>query len=167
MLKKKQPHEEEVDNKKNICNMKSKQCNKDILQENQRLNKIVKEQTHIIKELQEEREKLKNEIFNLNDDVINSLRQERDDFLESKFMYQDKARKYEQIISEMEDERAVLKSKILAYEKLEASAKLDEYLDVTENKKNRYMWSISQFQLKKRRVTILKILPRSLTRVLT
>ena len=53
-----------------------------VLQENIRLKRIVAEQSHIIEQLKEDKEKLKKEIFDLNDDVINSLRQERDDFLE-------------------------------------------------------------------------------------
>ena len=56
-----------------------------VLQEN--IKRIVAEQSHIIEQLKEDKEKLKKEIFNLNDDVINSLRQERDDFLESKQIY--------------------------------------------------------------------------------
>ena len=78
---------------------------KEILAENDRLRGTVNELTRIIKEMKEERGKLKNEISNLHDDVINSLVVERDEILESKFLYMDKLKESQRRIQEMEEER--------------------------------------------------------------
>ena len=64
-----------------------------ILAENSTLRKRVvrvKELMRVIKKMEVERVKLKDEIKNLNDDVINSLVAERDEITESKFLYMDK-----------------------------------------------------------------------------
>ena len=114
--------------------MKSKQIYDDLLKENKKLNQTVNEQALVIKELQEERDQLKKENFDLEDDVINSLRQERDDYLERKFFYQDKVKEYEQMVKVMEDERAELKGTVLNLEKrLEAGIKSDECRKTKEN----------------------------------
>ena len=115
--------------------MKSKQIYDDLLKENKKLNQTVNEQALVIKELQEERDQLKKENFDLEDDVINSLRQERDDYLERKFFYQEKVKEYEEMVKVMEDERAELKGTVLNLEKrLEAGTiKSDECRKAKEN----------------------------------
>ena len=115
--------------------MKGKQSYDDLLRENKKLNQTVNEQALVIKELQEERDQLKKENFDLEDDVINSLRQERDDYLERKFFYQEKVKEYEEMVKVMEDERAELKGTVLNLEKrLEAGTiKSDECRKAKEN----------------------------------
>ena len=117
--------------------MKSKQIYDDLLRENKKLNQTVNEQALVIKELQEERDQLKKENFDLEDDVINSLRQERDDYLERKFFYQDKVKEYEQMVKLMEGERAELKGTVLNLEKrLEEGIKSDKCHKCRKAKEN-------------------------------
>ena len=60
--------------------------------------------------MEEERVKLKDEIKDLNDDVINSLVVERDEILKSKLAYMDKLEESTRTMKEMDEERNTLQS---------------------------------------------------------
>ena len=105
-----------------ICNQSYERLH----EENEKLKRTVSDQIQIIYDLYDERNKLKKEIFKLNDDDINSLVAERDEFLEKKFFYQDKVKQYEKIVKEMEDERNGLKDQIANLQKEFAVTQLDE-----------------------------------------
>ena len=62
--------------------------------------------------MEDEREKLKREIKDLNEDVINSLVAERDEISQRKFEYQDKLKESNNTIRNLEDERKRLKKEI-------------------------------------------------------
>ena len=81
-----------------------------ILAENSTLRKRVKELMRVIKKMEEERVKLKDEIKDLNDDVINSLVAERDEILKSKFAYMDKLEESTRTMKKMDEERNTLQS---------------------------------------------------------
>ena len=91
-----------------------------------KLKRTVSDQIQIIYEMYDERDKLKKEISKLNEDDINSLVAERDEFLEKKFFYQDKVKEYEKIVKEMEDERKGLKDEITNLQAKFAVTQLDE-----------------------------------------
>ena len=71
-----------------ICNQSYERLH----EENEKLKRTVSDQIQIIYDLYDERDKLKKEIFKLNDDDINSLVAERDEFLEKKFSTRTKLR---------------------------------------------------------------------------
>ena len=90
----------------------------DISTENASLRGKVNELMHVVKQMEEERAQLKKEIFDLNDDVINSLVSERDEILERKLEYMDKLKESQRRVKDLEEERD--KAKLLPTEEMEA-----------------------------------------------
>ena len=72
----------------------------------------LKESRKKIKELEDERKGLKNEIENLNDNVINNLITERDKTLEKEMAYSTELKESRRKIKDLEDERKSLKNEI-------------------------------------------------------
>ena len=84
----------------------------EITTENEQLRGKVTELMTIVADMEKERTKLKKEIFDLNDDVINSLVAERDEQVEMKFQYMDQLKECQRRIKEFEEERENRKSEL-------------------------------------------------------
>ena len=83
-----------------------------ILIENDTLKGTTMKLKRVIKQMEEERGKLKNEIANLNDDVINSLVAERDEISERNFLLKQKLEESDKTVKEMKKERIKLETEI-------------------------------------------------------
>ena len=105
----------EIDHLKNKGNDKipaTAKSYKEITTENDQLKGKVTELMTMVADLEKERTKLKKEIFDLNDDVINSLVAERDEQVEMKFKYMDQLKECQRRIKELEEERESRKSEL-------------------------------------------------------
>ena len=80
--------------------------------ENERLRERVRYLTKVVAEMEEEKTKLKKEIFDLNDDVINSLVAERDEINECKFQYKHQLEECQRKMKKLEEKRDKENNKI-------------------------------------------------------
>ena len=81
----------------------------EVATENEYLGRRVLELLTLVAEMEKEKDQLKEEISDLNDNVINSLVAERDEQCESKFQYMDQLEECRRKINELEHERDLAK----------------------------------------------------------